>query len=103
MNNFQNNTVSTISYKVIERMIVKFQQISKETTHLISLSDEKITTGNHTFQLVNVFDISYKPFSGHKGLLYLHTIQGMVMFEIDSDPSLFIETYKKLRIKLVVP
>ena len=99
MENFQNNTASTISYKVIERMIVKFQQISKETTHLISLSAEKITTGNHTFQLKNVFDISYKSFSGNKGLLYLHTNQGVIMFEIESDPSKFIQTYKNLRIR----
>lgn len=97
MNNFQDDAVSSISYTVIERMIVKFEQKTKKITYKINLSAQKITTANHTFPLHAVFDISYKPFSGTKGLLYLHTNQGVLMYEIETDPSEFIRSYKNIR------
>lgn len=94
MSNLQNKSIYTISYTTTERMIVKFEQKTERMTHYLNLTTEKITTTTHTFHLNDVLDVSYKPFSGIKGLLYLHTNQGVFMYEIESDPSDFIKLYK---------
>lgn len=96
MTQSKNEVLSTISYKVVERYIEKFEQKLKTITHSITIDAEKIQTANATFHINEVIDVSYKPFSGHKGLLYLHTNQGVITFQIEVSPTEFIETFKSL-------
>lgn len=96
MNPSKNEVLSTISYKVVERYIERFEQKLKTMTHTITIDDEMIKTANVSFQIKEVIDVSYKPFSGNKGLLYLHTNQGVITFQIEVSPTEFIETFKRL-------
>lgn len=90
--------VCTIMYYVVERITGWYDQTTNRTSHYIHLYPESIATAKNNFHLEHVLDMSYKPFSsGGSGLFYLHTNQGVFMFEIDTDPSYFIETYKQLR------
>ena len=52
---------------------------------------------NNIFKLEHVHDMSYKPFSSGAGFFYLHTTQGVFTYEVDTDPTNFIRTYKNLR------
>lgn len=89
--------ISTIAYNTIERTIDWHEQVTQQTVHQIFLYADTISTTKHNFQLEHVHDISYKPFSSGTGLFYLHTIQGVFTYQIDSDPESFIHAYKKLR------
>ena len=99
MDNLHDKIVSTISYTVIERVIESFQQKYNRSSHQILLYSDRLVTANYTFQLKSVLDVSYRAFSGENGLFYLHTNQGVFTFEIQSDPSDFIKSYKNLRLQ----
>lgn len=96
MKDSQNNTVSTISYSRTEKYIENFAQKNSRHVYTLSLYAYKIETATHTFQLEHILDISYKPFSGNAGLLYLHTNQGVFTFLIDTNPREFINAAKDL-------
>lgn len=73
-------------------------QTTKEHYKEITLYEDEIVTGEHRFLLKEVLDISYRPFSAdNKGLLYLHTNQGMFSYQVYSAPDLFITSYRKLK------
>lgn len=89
--------ISTITYNTVDRTIYWHEQRTQQTVHHISLYVDTIITTLHQFKLEHVHDISYKPFSSGAGLFYLHTIQGVFTYQIDSDPENFIRAYKQLR------
>jgi hypothetical protein len=90
-------TICSITYHVVERIAGWYDQTTNRTSHCIHLYADTISTAKNIFKLEHVLDISYKPFSGGAGLLYLHTNQGVFMFEVDADPLPFIQAYKNLR------
>lgn len=96
MEDSHNSTVSTISYSRTEQYIENFQQKNSRHIYTLSLYSYKIETETHTFQLEHILDISYKPFSGNSGLLYLHTNQGVFTFLIETNPKEFINAAKNL-------
>lgn len=93
----KNNVIETLSYKTVEKSIHWLEQKHLTKNHQISLSSTEITSTNRTFKLDQILDISYRPFSGNTGLFYLHTIEGVFTYEVDTDPDPFIRAYKKLR------
>lgn len=96
MEDSQISTVSTISYSRTEKYIENFEQKNRRHIYTLSLFYYKIETETHTFQLKHIWDISYKPFSGNNGLLYLHTDQGVFTFQIETNPNEFINAVRKL-------
>lgn len=97
MQDSQNAIISTIPYTRTEQYIENFEQKYSHSIYAISLYSYKIETNTHTFQLEHILDISYKPFSGIRGLLYLHTVQGVFTFILDTNPKEFINAVKKIR------
>jgi len=97
MHENQHQSTMTISYTVVERYIEKFEQKTRTSIHEIILDSYKITSAKYSFQLDRINDISYKPFSGNNGLLYLHTDEGVFTFLISVNPNEFINMYKMLR------
>lgn len=93
----QKYSIATISYTRTEQYIENFEQKNSPKTFTLSLYSYHIVTETHTFQLEHVLDISYKPFSGSNGLLYLHTNQGVFTFFVGTNPRSFINAYKNLR------
>lgn len=89
--------ISVIPYIVVERFIEGFEQKSKEMIHQLSLDVNQVKSSQHRFQLENVHDISYKPFTGGHAHLYLHTHQGVFSFVVNKDPIAFVQAYKRLK------
>lgn len=97
MNESVKQTISTLSYISVERIMGWYDQKTERTMHSIHLYTDSISTSNNTFRLEHVHDMSYKPFSSGTGFFYLHTTQGVFTYEVETDPTNFIRTYKNLR------
>lgn len=89
--------LSTQIYYITDRTIHWNEQLYIESEYSLLLSRELIKTNSHTFSFTDVLDISYKPMSDNKGILYLHTIQGVFSFYIKTTPYVFIEVYQKIK------
>lgn len=68
--------------------------VEEKTLHLYK---DKIITDTNQFYLNHVWDISYKTVSSEYGFLYLHTHQGVVPFQVPTNPQSFIHAFKQLR------
>lgn len=87
-----------IGYIEIERQIdFYFQMKQIEKQFELQLTMDGIITERHRFKLQHVYDVSHKPFSFGGGLLYLHTNQGVFPFQIQENPSTFIQGFKSLK------
>jgi hypothetical protein len=97
VNELNNKSISTLTYILVERIMGWYDQKTNRTIHHIHLYADMISTTQNTFRLEHVHDMSYKPFSNGAGFFYLHTTQGVFTYEVDTDPTNFIQTYKNLR------
>ncbi|NYF25322.1 hypothetical protein [Sporosarcina sp. JAI121] len=97
MNESNKQTVATLAYISVERIMGWYDQKTKRTVHNIHLYTDSISTSKNDFGLEHVHDMSYKPFSSGSGFFYLHTSQGVFTYEVDTDPAKFIHAYKNLR------
>ncbi|WP_342515100.1 hypothetical protein MKY34_10445 [Sporosarcina sp. FSL K6-1522] len=97
MHEVNHQVVCTLTYHLVEKITGWYGQTTNRTVHRIQLYTDTISTAKNTFKLEHVHDMSYKPFSSGAGLFYLHTSQGVFMFEVEANPSTFIQAYKKLR------
>lgn len=87
-----------IGYIEIERQIdFYFQMKQVEKRFELQLTMDGIMSDSHKFKLQHVYDVSHKPFSFGGGLLYLHTNQGVFPFQIQENPSNFIQGFKLLK------
>ncbi|MBD8068009.1 3-isopropylmalate dehydratase [Bacillus sp. PS06] len=89
--------ISKQSYIVMDRVIENNQQITVQTRKELYLYHESIESSDNTFLLSNVLDVSYKSGSSNFGVLYLHTIQGLFPYQVDTDPAEFIMKYYELK------
>ncbi|WP_419959694.1 hypothetical protein [Psychrobacillus sp. BM2] len=90
-----------IGYIEIERQIdFYFQMKQVEKQFELQLTMDGIISERHKFKLQHVHDVSHKPFSFGGGLLYLHTNQGVFPFQIQENPSNFIQGFKLLKTEL---
>lgn len=96
MNDPNRQIICTLTYKLVEKVTGWYAQTTHQTTHCIHLSIDTISTEKYNFPLDHVHDLSYKPFSNGAGLFYLHTNQGVFMFEVETDPTYFIDMYKSI-------
>lgn len=96
LKDFTSKTISTIQFTVVERFIKNFEQQKIEIEQLLTMTQTSIYSNSHHFQLQNVFDMSYKPFSNGHGILYLHTNEGVFPFLISTNPAQFIQSYQLL-------
>ncbi|WP_172369861.1 hypothetical protein [Sporosarcina jiandibaonis] len=97
MHDENQKVVCTLTYNLVEKVTGWYDQTTNRTKHSIHLYVDTISTEKYNFPLEHVHDLSYKPFSNGAGLFYLHTNQGLFMFEVDADPTNFIDLYKSLR------
>lgn len=88
--------LSTIDYTVVKRSIQNFEQQEETFRHSLSLSQTTLTSYAHRFQLDELFDISYRPFTNGQGFLYLHTNQGVFSYLVSTNPENFIRACKNL-------
>jgi hypothetical protein len=84
-------------YIKISRKIKNNVQQCVEYEEKLVLFQDKITSSCEQFHLSDIHDMSYKPFSGNSGFLYLHTNRGLYSFHTRTHPQKFIRTYQQLR------
>ncbi|CAM3960636.1 hypothetical protein [Mesobacillus zeae] len=84
-------------YIIVKRTIKDNRQLTIETRETLKLYHDRIISASNHFYLDDILDMSYKPFSGNKGLLYFHTIRGVYSFHIPSKPCKFIGQYQYLK------
>lgn len=89
--------ICSLAYITIRREVTYNEQLDIETEHHLYLYKDKIITAAKKIPLKNVFDISYKLVSDGYGFLYLHTNQGVLTYNVKTDPHHFINAYKKYR------
>ncbi|ARF15006.1 MULTISPECIES: hypothetical protein [Sporosarcina] len=99
MNNSSDQLILSLSYISIHRVVDRIEQTHQKSYHTMCLFQDRITTSERSFPLKHVFDVSYRPFSGHTGLFYLHTNEGVFTFEIEEEPEQFISLYKQIQSK----
>lgn len=87
------------TYVKVIRRIQNNQQLFIQTKDQINLYEDRIETGTQSFLLKDVFDVSFKSLSSKNGFLYLHTNQGVFMYTVESNPSLFITMFKSIKNK----
>ncbi|ARK22378.1 hypothetical protein [Sporosarcina ureae] len=97
MHNSSDQLILSLSYISVQRVVDRVEQTTQKTYHSICLFQDRITTSSRTFLLKHVFDLSYRPFSGHTGLFYLHTNEGVFTFEIEEEPEYFISLFKQIQ------
>jgi hypothetical protein len=94
----ENSQHAKIIYTEVERSIDFFYQMQKISTHHeLTITPRVVTTAKAVFQLNQVLDVSYRPFSSESGILYLHTHQGVFPFNIHSNPQTFIDTFRSFK------
>jgi|SRR5690625_3041252 len=88
-------------YFKIQRKVCSTEQKEIEERRTIYMYPSKIITKHREFLMKDVLDISYRKIkkSGDMGLLYLHTTSGLYSYTIKTSPSLFIETFKKHKLR----
>ncbi|KKK38550.1 hypothetical protein WQ57_08085 [Mesobacillus campisalis] len=84
-------------YIKISRKIKNNIQHCRELEEELVLSGNKITTASDHFHLDEILDMSYKPFSGNSGFLYLHTNRGLYSFHTRIHPHKFMQAYRQLK------
>lgn len=97
MHNSSDQLILSLSYISVQRVVDRVEQTTQKTYHSICLFQDRITTSSRTFLLKHVFDLSYRPFSGHTGLFYLHTNEGVFTFKIEEEPEYFISLFKQIQ------
>jgi len=89
--------LATLPYYKVQREINSIQQKNVEYERTLYLYEDKLITKHREFPLETVFDMSYRELkSGEEGTLFIHTSQGVFTYIVKSDPTEFIEVFKKL-------
>lgn len=81
-------------YVKVERKVTAFQQIEVEHSRVIYLYEDKVVTQNRAFPIQIVTDFSYREIVNQGGMLYLHTLRGVYMYQVKCSPKDFIAAYK---------
>lgn len=81
-------------YIKLERQVTGLEQNQIEHNRIIYLYEDRVVTAYREFPINIVTDISYKAIANDGGLLYLHTMRGVFMYQVKQSPERFIEAYK---------
>lgn len=50
-----------------------------------------------TFELCEIYDMSFRKLTNELGILYLHTNKGLFPFKVKEEPLRFIDEFKKMK------
>lgn len=74
--------------------IVDLEQKNIVQHRQIYLYRNRIVTRYRRFPIEDVLDISFRKVGGEGGLLFLHTVQGIFSYVVETSPKLFIQAFK---------
>ncbi|RFA35606.1 hypothetical protein CAI16_07370 [Virgibacillus dokdonensis] len=82
------------AYFKMERVVSSLQQEDIKQERMLYLYTNKVVTQRREFPIDNVLDFSYRPVSNQGGILYLHSLQGVYTYTVDSSPEEFIQIFQ---------
>ncbi|MBM7714575.1 hypothetical protein MHB50_20805 [Siminovitchia sp. FSL H7-0308] len=74
--------------------VVDLEQKNIVQHRQIYLYRNRIVTRYRRFPIEDVLDISFRKVGGEGGLLFLHTVQGIFSYVVETSPELFIQAFK---------
>ncbi|GEK58808.1 hypothetical protein CHL76_04800 [Marinococcus halophilus] len=90
-------TLARLNATYTEQVIENFQKKRIPVEVPLCLKEDHIAYGQEiSYPLKEVLDVSYRYEPGKIGFLYVHTIQGIRTFQINSDPGAFVEQFHRL-------
>ncbi|MFV8826841.1 hypothetical protein [Alkalihalobacterium sp. APHAB7] len=81
----------------VEQKIEYTKKYTVEKNFDMELFTDKIRSRDKEILLEHVFDISYRQATEKIGFLYLHTNQGVLPHLVKTNPTPFIDTFKKVK------
>ncbi|MEK4425283.1 hypothetical protein [Solibacillus sp. FSL K6-1523] len=81
-------------YIKIERIVTGLEQFEIKHDRIIYLYNNKVVTQYREFPIKIVMDFSYREIANQGGILYLHTLQGVYPYIVQSSPKAFITAYR---------
>ncbi|KNE21354.1 hypothetical protein [Virgibacillus pantothenticus] len=82
-------------YFKMERVVTSLQQEDIKQERMLYLYSNKVITHRREFHIEDVLDFSYREISNQGGILYLHSLQGLYTYTVESSPEEFIQTFRK--------
>ncbi|AQQ51883.1 hypothetical protein [Planococcus lenghuensis] len=92
--------VASVTYIKVEREVGYEEMEITRHQHTLQLFEDALTTPDTSYPLADVWDVSWKSFSDHSGLLYIHTNQGVSAYKIEAAPQSFINAFRQLKGKV---
>ncbi|GAA0375817.1 hypothetical protein [Bacillus horti] len=89
--------LATQIYYKVQREVDGLSQRNVEYERTIYLYEDRVVTQYREFPFYDVYDVSYRRMGKEKGLLYLHTRNGIYSYTVKTDPDKFIKVYKKYK------
>ncbi|WP_078428970.1 hypothetical protein [Alkalihalobacterium alkalinitrilicum] len=89
--------ISTQHCIFVEQKIEYTKKLTIEKNFNIELYSDKIRLMDKELLLEHVFDISYRRATNEIGFLYLHTNQGVIPNLVKTNPTPFIDTFRKVK------
>ncbi|MDX6153389.1 hypothetical protein [Marinococcus sp. PL1-022] len=92
-------TLARLNATYTEQVIEDFQKKRVPVEVPLCLKEDHIAYGHDqkiSYPLKEVLDVSYRYEPGKIGFLYIHTIQGIRTFQINSDPGRFVDQFHQL-------
>src|SRR5699024_3196122 len=93
----ENNNIKKQPYINEIREIGSMEKTSYRDKRNLYLYKDKLVTAYRTFNLDNVFDISYKVIQGKGRILFVHTNHGVYTYTLETSPSSFISAFKRIK------
>ncbi|WP_077298351.1 hypothetical protein [Virgibacillus pantothenticus] len=82
-------------YFKMERVVTSLQQEDIKRERMLYLYSNKVITQRREFHIEDVLDFSYREISNQGGILYLHSLQGVYTYTVESSPEEFIQTFRE--------
>ncbi len=79
----------------MERVVTSLQQEDIKRERMLYLYSNKVITQRREFHIEDVLDFSYREISNQGGILYLHSLQGVYTYTVESSPEEFIQTFRE--------
>lgn len=91
--------IAVLPYYKVQREVTGISQEVLLSHRFMVLYADRIVTKYREFDLVNVFDMSFRRMGKEGGFFYLHTSTGVYPYMVHVDPRPFIQRFHLIKMK----
>ena len=84
-------------YFTVIRKIIDGSQVIIHEEQLLKMYEDKIITAVTTFEICDIYDMSYRKLTKELGILYIHTNKGLFPFKVKEEPNCFIAKFHQIK------